>query len=504
MNNTIYMFLFVLVYAIIMFIISWRGREITETRIGYFLGGQSLGLLVSVSSLVMGFLSGMVIVGFPGYGLRMSGKFFMTNGFGYIGLVYPFIGYKLWKYGRKYKYISSSDYLEERYESKAYGKFIALTQLLFMIPYLTVQFVAFGNAMEYFAGISFMTAQILFAAFIAIGLFTGGAKGVGTMDIINAALGLFVPIILCVLVVAGNGGFSMIGSFVDGNDPNFLRSVVSGNFAEVIGINAQTFLSGFFALLFGPHVLSKMLMMPDRQRFKKMVTSTPIAYALICAPLQLISTLGIAYYYRLLSTGQTDSVLFFMLEDHAPMFIIGMMMLCVLAFCMSTANAFAVSISTILSHDFYDDYHKSKGVDIDSPEFVKRSINFGKIGTVVTLVLVIIFANQRSAYITDYAYGLAGPGFAQLMPSLIFGLYWRRGNGKAAWTSTVIGFIVLFLTMFVWKNPLGILAIVWSLAANTVVYLLVTFFTKPSRECYDKFFAEDDQIVDYNTSKALN
>lgn len=504
MNNSMYMLSFILAYAVAMVAVSWKGRAITETRVGYFLGGQSLGLLVSITSLVMGFLSGMVIVGFPGYGLRMSGKFFMTNGFGYIGLVYPWIGYKLWKYGRKYNYLSSADYMEERYESKFYGKLVATIQLFFMIPYMTVQFVAFGNSMEYFAGISFMTAQIMFAAFIVIGLFTGGAKGVGTMDVINAALGLFIPLALCILVIANNGGFSVIGSSVNTSDPTFLRSVVSGNFREVIGMNFQTWFSGFFALLFGPHVLSKMLMMPNRERFQKMATTVPISYAIICAPLQLLSTLGIAYYYHLLETGQTDNVLLYMLEDHAPIFLIGLMMLCVLAFSLSTSNAFAVCISTIISHDFYDDYKRSKGVDINSPEFVKRSIRAGKIGTLIVLIMVILFANQRSVYITDYAYGLAGPGFAQILPPLVFGLYWRRGNRKSAIASTTTGLIVLFVTMFVWRNPLGILATIWALLANSLVYLVVTFFTKPSRECYEKFFVEDDKIVHYNAIKAAN
>lgn len=495
-----FMFFFILVYAVVMIAVTLKGRGITETRIGYFLGGQSLGLLVSITSLIMGFLSGMVIVGFPGFGLRMSGKFFMTNGFGYIGLVYPWIGYKLWKYGKKYNYISSADYMEERYESKGYGKLVAVIQLCFMIPYMTVQFVAFGNAMEYFAGISFMSAQVLFAAFIAIGLFTGGAKGVGTMDVINAALGLIIPLALCIVVIVNNGGFSVIGSNVDANDPNFLRSVVSGSFGKVVGTNLQTWFSGFFALLFGPHILSKMLMMPDKKRFQKMVTTVPISYAIICAPLQLLSTLGIAYYYHLLETGKTDNVLLYMLGDHASVFLIGLMMLCILAFSLSTANAFAVCISTIISHDFYDDYKKKQSMDINSPELVKRSIRVGKIGTLIVLIIVIIFANQRSVYITDYAYGLAGPGFAQIMPPLVFGLYWRRGNRKAAWASTITGLVVLFLTMFVWKHPLGILAIIWALLANTLIYLVVTFFTKPSRECYEKFFAEDDEVVHYNAS----
>ena len=79
----------VVVYGAISLWLSLRNKSLTTTKEGFFLGGRSIGVVTAVCSLIMGFLSGLVIVGFPAYGLRISSQFFMYAGFGTMGLIYP-------------------------------------------------------------------------------------------------------------------------------------------------------------------------------------------------------------------------------------------------------------------------------------------------------------------------------------------------------------------------------------------------------------------------------
>ena len=499
MNQTVLTWILLVVYAAAAMWISLRTSKISHTREGFFLGGQSMGVLAASCSMVMGFLSGMVIVGFPAYGLRMSSAFYLAAGFGFMGLIYPMYGYRLWRYGKKYHYITTSNYIADRYESETFSKVYSAIQLIFMIPYIAVQYVAFGNAMEACAGIPYMTGMIILAVLIMISLFFGGAKGAGTLDIVNAALGVGVPIALFVcLLVHFKMPLGQLGAAVDAVDNGFNTSNASTNYFPQLFKNFQTACTSHLFLLFGPHVVSKMFMLPNKQKFNQMVHRVPMFYMAVCLPLQCLTLCGIAFYAYLRAEGRTDVLLFEMLNDVSSPLLTALMAVCILAFCISTCNAFAVACSGIISQDFYEPILRRRGVDMDKPENVKKAVNMGKVGVLLVTVIGIIFGASRSVYITDYVYSLASPGFAQVLPALLLGLYWRRGGKAAGISSFLVGNIVVVVTMFFWKTPFGITGVtpaMWGLACNLIVYLIVAFCTKPSQKVYERFFADEDRLI---------
>ena len=133
MSQTVFTWALLVLYAAAAMWISLRTSKISDTKVGYFQGGQSMGVLAASCSMVMGFLSGMVIVGFPAFGLRMSSAFYLTAGFGFMGLIYPMYGYRLWRYGKKYGYITTSNYIADRYESESFSKIYYAIQLVLMV-----------------------------------------------------------------------------------------------------------------------------------------------------------------------------------------------------------------------------------------------------------------------------------------------------------------------------------------------------------------------------------
>lgn len=499
MSQTVFTWALLVLYAAAAMWISLRTSKISDTKVGYFQGGQSMGVLAASCSMVMGFLSGMVIVGFPAFGLRMSSAFYLTAGFGFMGLIYPMYGYRLWRYGKKYGYITTSNYIADRYESESFSKIYSAIQLVFMVPYIAVQYVAFGNAMEACAGIPYLVGMIILAVLIMISLFFGGAKGAGMLDILNAALGVGVPIALFVcLLVHFKMPLSQLGTAVEAVDAGFNTTNASADYFPQLFKNFQTAATGHLFLLFGPHVVSKMFMLPSKQKFNQMVRRVPMFYMVVCLPLQCLTLAGIAFYAHLRAEGRTDGLLFEMLSDVGSPILTALMAVCILAFCISTCNSFAVACAGIISQDFYEPMMRRRGVDMDTPENVKKAVNMGKFGVLIVTVVGIIFGISRSVYITDYVYSLASPGFAQVLPALLLGLYWRRGGKAAGISSFLVGNIVVVITMFFWKTPFGITGItpaMWGLACNLIVYLIVAFCTKPSQKVYEKFFADEDRYL---------
>ena len=83
----------------------------------------------------------------------------------------------------------------------------------------------------------------------------------------------------------------------------------------------------------------------------------------------------------------------------------------------------------------------------------------------------------------------ATPGYAQLFPALVAGLFWKRANREGAIFGTLGGFVTLLLTSLVWKNPLGVTPLLWSLIVNCILLVGISLVTaKPSKEVTDKFF----------------
>lgn len=76
-----------------------------------------------------------------------------------------------------------------------------------------------------------------------------------------------------------------------------------------------------------------------------------------------------------------------------------------------------------------------------------------------------------------YAYNFCAPGFAQLMPGLFLGLFWKRANEQGAIAGLIAGFAMVIYTNCI-NNPFGLRAIVCGLIANTVVFVIVSLLTK--------------------------
>lgn len=487
MSNTVVLVL-VLAYGVISIAIGAGHRNLAKSSEGFLMGGRSLGVVITLTSLTMGILSGLAFFGTSSLTMRTGNIVLAAAGFGISTFVYPWFGYKLWKYGKQRGYRTTADYMRDRYYSTGYGHIVSLIQLLFMIPYMTVQFVAIGNGLSYFTELSYMTAIVVFAIFLTANLFVGGAKGVGAMDIFNVSIGVLVPLILCILAIRGGGGLDKLGELALKNDPNFTQVGASSTVGRTALDVFVMWLTGIFAILFSPHILGKMMMVKDISTFKQMQRYGPLMYIIICTPvIFLMGWIGIALYKpALTANGQTDFMVQHIMADHGNPLLTVFMLCALMAFAMSTANAFAISCANIIATDFAAPSMRAKGLDGESVE--RKSLLVGKIGVIAIILLCLLFATSRSMFITDYAYALATPGFAQLIPGLLGGLFWKRPSRQAAVFGTIIGFIVLVITTFILPRPFGIHQVVWSLGANAVIYLCLTFTTKPPREIVESFF----------------
>ncbi|MFP4549276.1 MAG: hypothetical protein ACLFNT_00605 [Spirochaetales bacterium] len=106
---------------------------------------------------------------------------------------------------------------------------------------------------------------------------------------------------------------------------------------------------------------------------------------------------------------------------------------------------------------------------------------------------LISFFNQgaMALYLTD----VSVPGFAQWAPALVGGLLWKRGTRAGAIAGTVTGVVFLVISLLVVVGGERVLVVghpvIGSLLLNTIVYVVVSLFTKkPSEAIETQFFDE--------------
>lgn len=148
------------------------------------------------------------------------------------------------------------------------------------------------------------------------------------------------------------------------------------------------------------------------------------------------------------------------------------------------------------SRDIYVRHaYELKGKQVDA----RRVVHFGRITLLVLMAITLYVVMLKPAYITDYAYKLSSPFFAMIMPATVGGLFWKKGSKEGAWTGTVAGLIVVTIFTFFVKAPLGFSALIWGMAVNIILYVVVSLATKVPEEIGSKYIARIDSIISSGT-----
>lgn len=217
----------------------------------------------------------------------------------------------------------------------------------------------------------------------------------------------------------------------------------------------------------------------------------PISYVLVYTPIVLI---GAIIAPAILGPGfsQPDNIVAVLSTQYAPPFIAFISLLCLFAFGVSTADSLLLSASAMASRDIYLHHvYELKGKTSDPKQVVK----FGRIVLLILMVITLIIVAIRPASITDYAYKLSSPFFAQILPATMAGLFWKRASKEGAIAGTVGGLIVATVFTFFVTPPLGFSALIWALVANTALLVVISLFTKVPEDVISKYHTRIDSII---------
>ena len=465
-------------------VFAWKKGQATEEE--YFLGGRSIGIFATIMTMVFSIWSTLAFYGVIGEAY--------TNGVGSLGIAHGifwgsgiqvFIGYKLWNLGSKYSLVTPGDFFGQRYYSQAFRLITAAGLIYFTMPYIGMQLGGLGAGIQASSGISSAHGTIFLAIVLLVFVSIGGMKSVAWTDAIQGVVFTVVVLIALVALIAGM--------------PEPLPVVMEKAMAARPGLTGYPgpnklytpMLNLHMAITFAsfsvwPHIFIRYFIAKRKETYKTLSVVFPLYEVLCMVPLLVIGIMIIPYLF-----GGNLSPLEAQRSIHAAMsFIPGGsilgtgIFLAAFSAAMSTASSQLLACSSMFIGDIYLNLTKKQPSQ-------NAIVTMGRMLTVI-FVIVSTFFGLYFPNIFSTATQFATPGYAQLFPALVAGLFWRRANKQGAIVGTIGGFLALLFTTFVWVRPLGVTPFLWSILVNVALLIGVSLATPaPPAEVIGKFFDPD-------------
>lgn len=482
--SIIYLCLFL--YFILGSIVArWAGSRKTESVIEFFLAGRALGGVVSALTYSATTYSAFMLVGLAGL-TYIGGVGAMGFELIYLsGLVLvAFFGPRFWLVGRKYNYLTPTEMLGDRYQSKAVAVVAAVAAVIFLIPYSAVQLIGIGALLEGISGgaIPYL-AGILIAAFITVyWTWTGGLKAVAWTDSLQAAVMLAVAIASVVFIAyRGFGGFGGLFSRLETQYPAWLTVPGPGyfNIHAFVGLT----LPWFFFSLSNPQVSQRLFVPRSLGQMRIMVMGF-----LIFGFIYTLASIMWGFSARLLlpDLAVADSATPYLLGlDIVPPVLALLVTLGISAAAVSTVNSIILTLASMVCRDVY------KNVSKESLE--RKELLVGKLFVPLFTILIIAFATLRSDLIVLLSVA-SSAGLLVMVPALFGAFFWKRGTAAAVLVSIIAGGIIATGLQYSGLKPLGLWPGVWSGLVAVVLFVVVSLFTEPPLAKAEEFlgFLKDE------------
>jgi len=193
-GNTSIAIAVIVVYLVLLLVLGWLGHR--AGRAGeedYYVAGRKQSWLVSTLTIMATFLSSFALLGAPGMVYREGVVFALVSlNIPVAGFCIYILGRRIWKAGRAGGFVTPADMICAHYgSSSALRALVALTGLLFVIPYVMMQIKAGGDlAAVLFRGSerAYEVGAVLLALITAVYIMVGGMRSVAWTDAVQCVL----------------------------------------------------------------------------------------------------------------------------------------------------------------------------------------------------------------------------------------------------------------------------------------------------------------------------
>ncbi|WP_010097231.1 sodium:solute symporter family protein [Ornithinibacillus scapharcae] len=476
--NTSYVIWGIIIYTIVASIIALLSRKGNLSGMsGYFIGNRKMNGFLSALSYSATTYSAFMMVGLAGltYQGGVGALGFEIVYFTGVSLILIF-GPRFWLAGKKNGYVTPSEMLGDRYQSKAVAASIAIMSCVFLIPYSAVQLAGVGyllagmtdNAIPFSAGVIIAIVLALFFSY------TAGIKSVVWTDSLQAIFMIITSTIVVILIVNSLGGFNQFFENIETTKPEMLAVPGNGyfNFLTFLGLT----IPWFFFSISNPQV-SQRLFMPNSFKGLRQMLIGFLVFGLIYTLVSVLWGFSAMQLFPDLEKADlaTPSLLS---SDIIPPLLGIFVMVGILAAAVSTIDSIMLTLSSMFARDVYGNI-KSRPDDA-------KQLKVGKIVIPFIGVLAYAFAELELNLIAVLSVA-ASSGLIVVVPATIGTFFWKRGTAAGVISSVVISSIIVLILEATGTKLFNLGAGIWGLILSTVLFIGISLVTSAPKEKAEEF-----------------
>ena len=491
-----------IVYLAGMLVVGFMASKRNKSVSDFYLGGRTLGPIVTAMSAEASDMSSYLLMGLPGLAY-LTGM--ADTGWTIIGLAvgtylnWLIVAKRLRRYSERIGAITVPSFFSKRYNDQQHMLTLvaAAVIIIFFVPYTASGFAACGKLFGSLFGANYHVAMIISAVIIISYTMMGGFLAASITDLIQSIVMTIALLIVLFFGVRVAGGFgavvdnakSLAGYFsmFQMHDP-VTKTASPYGFITILSTTAWGL--GYFGM---PHILLRFMAIKDENKIK---TSRRIA------SIWVVIAMGIAILIGMTGLAMSNVGAVPVLEGSASETIIveissllsqkgfgfaliaGVVLSGILASTMSTADSQLLAASSSITSDILTGTFRVKMSDT-------KQLLISRLGLLAIAILGIILAwNSNSSVFTIVSFAWAGFG-ACFGPVMLLALFWRRSNKWGALCGMISGGVMIFVWKFM-VRPLGgawnIYELLPAFLIAIIVNVIVSLLTKaPEKEVTDIF-----------------
>ncbi|WP_109471561.1 sodium/pantothenate symporter [Ornithinimicrobium cavernae] len=452
----------------------------------YYIGGRTLGPVVLVFTLLASAASAGTFIGVPGLAYQGGHAWVLVFLFqapaAFITLA--ILGKKFAILSRKHNFVTITDFLRHRFESKAVTAFASLGIVLFLVAYMVAQFVGGARLLVSITGVSYPVLIVAFAGVVALYTGFGGFMADAISDTVQGVIMLAGGVVLWVAVLVVLGGTTPMAEQLAGSHPDLgtLPGPSGIGLGDMFAYSLQ-----FGLLLFAlPHVAIRAMSYRDSKTAHLAMWTGPLIMAIFTLGFGAMGVTARVFFPDL---DIVDLAVPNMVVDTLPGALAGALLAAPLAAIMSTVDSMILVVSGTIVRDVYMEYFKPNLSD-------RRASNVGTLVSILIGVIVLVLALRPPdalQYLVVFA--IAGLQAVFAVP-LVGGLYWRRANALGAMLS-MVGGVAWYIASTQWfpAMAMGILPIVNAMVVAVLLFVLGGYLgSAPPRHVLVKFWGTQAEI----------
>jgi sodium/proline symporter len=448
----------------------------------FFVGGRKMHRFVVALSAVVSGRSAWLLLGVTGmaYSMGASAVWAVT---GYISaevLLFIFYARRLRHFAEAHDCVTIPDFYAARFGDRdgLLRTVLIAVILIFMVGYVSSQFVGGGKAFAASFGLSPAAGILLTALIILAYTALGGFLAVSLSDTLQACIMIVALVVVPVIAIADGGGLDAIIAELRTLDPTLIDPVALSAGAMI----------GFLGIGLGspgnPHIIVRYMSIADADQLRTSAVVGTIWNVVMAWGALFIGLAGRVYFpdASMLPDGDTEKLYPLLASQHLHPIFFGVVVASIFAAIISTADSQLLVAASSVVRDFYEKIlHRGEQV----PQ--KRLVLYSRIVVALLVVAALVFgllAEQLVFWLVLFAWAGLGASFG---PTSILGLYWR-GTTRAG---VIAGLITGTAVTIVWELTPALNALIYELvpafAAGLIVTVLVSLVTGPPAEVNSMF-----------------